>query len=61
MVQSALQLLKNALDSLLGLSVGIVLGTLLLALLLVGLLDCARFQAGLDWRRGRSAVQNGEG
>ncbi|CAM3290725.1 Permease [Deinococcus saxicola] len=50
MVQSAVQSLRSALEGLLGLALpaAIVLAALLLALLLIGLLDRARFQAGLN-------------
>lgn len=51
MVQTALNALLNALSWLAGLAVplALTLGALLLALLLVGLLDRERFQAGLNW------------
>ncbi|EYB68036.1 hypothetical protein DEIPH_ctg029orf0043 [Deinococcus phoenicis] len=55
MVQTALNALYDALSWLAGLAVplAILLGALLLALLLVGLLDRERFWAGLNWAGAR--------
>lgn len=51
MVQTALDVLNNALQQLLKLAlpIGITLAALLLALVVIGLLDRERFRAGLNW------------